>query len=154
MDEDEIREEAHTLSTLIDWVLKQRNALPARVSLEIYQPRGAFGTVQLFFRPKKNQPATIQVFGYTFKSDEAGAKALIVQHAGRTLIATRIEFPNRFQNLYILHTIEDYVLLWLANNLDVRRDEALANIKEVRFEIEHIAGDGSKMQRPSHNSIA
>ncbi len=112
-----------------------------------YQPRGM---TPKFLSVRKRYLS--EITGYAFGEGSAHP-GLIIEAEGKALIATRFEFPRRHNSYFALHTISDYVSIWIVGEGLISGDEARKAIDEVLFHMGQLLPDGHRLKRVEASEV-
>lgn len=143
---EELSRASKDMHDLISEVLKHQASLTP-TTIRTYQPSGLMSRRSTWRR--RDQPI-VDMAGFAFGEGHPSNKGVIVETENFGVrIATMYGFPRRNRKLYALHTVEDYVCIWLADTDDKFSGAEMARrtIDSTRFQIERLLPDGHPMKR-------
>ncbi|MGH7218023.1 MAG: hypothetical protein ACREGE_01055 [Candidatus Microsaccharimonas sp.] len=141
----EIAKAISDISTLAAEVIKHSSHLQL-VHGTAYQPRGM---TPKFLRVQR--PYRADISGYAFGKDGSPVE-MIAEYGGEVLIATH---HHRRHNQYVLHTLSDYVSVWVIDDKDrlISGDTARQTVQDVLFRMSQLLPDGHYLKQAQDNEI-
>lgn len=136
MEQDEIRDAECRIRDTARLVMQYKEALPSKI-LSVYQPQGL---TPAFLRVKK--PYQRQVEGYFFAGGDPKHPRYIVEEQGDVFIATPYGRSGAQHDRYALHTIYDFVVVWVEDERFVPGNEARKRLLEVLYEMSQLLPEG------------
>ena len=148
----EVRIIAARLQPLLNEVIEHSAKLDP-MSIKVYHPGKTFNRVQRLIlralRKEWGQRSVTEHAGYAFMDARPTIHGVIFVEKGSIWIATPYQPAlRRSSDLYVRHTVLDYVSVCLADSVIANYEIAQRNVFDTRYAIERLLPDGHPMKSP------